>query len=139
VSDTADTSDTATEVWKSGTALVDSIPRTAGGANLHWAADDQLVFLSYQDGWPHLYSARRSGGTKPKLLTPGAFMVEHVSLSADRRTLVYNANAGSDRNDLNRRHLFKVAVDGSSAPVALTTGTGIEWSPVSTADGATVA
>jgi dipeptidyl aminopeptidase/acylaminoacyl peptidase len=62
-----------------------------------------------------------------------------VSLTADRRTLVYNANTGSDRDDLNRRHLFKVSVDGSSAPVALTSGTGIEWSPVATADGRTVA
>jgi Tol biopolymer transport system component len=35
----SDTSDTV-EVWKSGTKLVDSIPRTAGGANLNWAADD---------------------------------------------------------------------------------------------------
>jgi len=139
VSDTSDTFDIATEVWKSGTKLADSLPRTAGGANLHWAADDHLVFLSYQDGWPHLYSVRRSGGMQPKLLTPGAFMVEHVSLSADRRTLVYNANTGSDRDDVNRRHVFKVPVDGSSAPVALTAGTGIEWSPVATADGKTVA
>src|SRR5262245_11473667 len=140
VSDTSDAFDaTATEVWKSGTTLVDSIPRTAGGVNLHWAADDHLVFLSYQDGWPHLYSARRSGGMKPKLLTPGAFMVEHVSLTADGRTLVYSANTGSDRNDLNRRHVFKVAVDGSSAPIALTSGTGLEWSPVATVDGQTVA
>src|SRR5262249_47678868 len=86
-----------------------------------------------------LYSVRRSGGTKPKLLTPGSFMVEHVSLTADGRTLVYSANTGSDRNDLNRRHVFKVAVDGSSAPLALTSGTGLEWSPVATFDGQPVA
>ena len=43
-------------------------------------------FLSYQDGWPHLYSIHHpdKGGT-PLLLTPGAFMVEHVSLTPDRR------------------------------------------------------
>src|SRR3989449_7309072 len=66
-------------------------------------------------------------------------MVEHASLTADRRAMVYSANAGSDRSDINRRHLFKVAVDGSSAPIALTTGTGIEWSPVTTSDSQTVA
>ncbi len=128
------------ESWKSGAALVDSIPRTAGGANLHWAADNTLVFLSYQDGWPHLYSLQQpSKGGAAKLLTPGAFMVEHVSLTPDRRHLVYSANTGADQNDIDRRHVFKVPVDGSSAPIALTKGAGLEWSPVVTGDGRTVA
>src|SRR5262249_21922168 len=59
-------------------------------------------------------------------------------LSADRRFIVYNANTGSDRNDVDRRHLFKVPVDGAS-PVALTGGRGLEWSPAVTADGKYVA
>ena len=97
-------------------------------------------FLSYQDGWPHLYSIHHpdKGGT-PTLLTPGAFMVEHVSLTPDRRFLVYSANTGADRHDIDRRHLFKVPVDGSAPPHALTSGTGLEWSPVVTGDGQTVA
>jgi len=132
--------DAALPSWKSGAALVDSLPRTAGGANLHWAADDHLVFLSYQDGWPHLYSIHHPDkGTAPKLLTPGAFMVEHVSLSPDGRVLVYSANTGADRHDIDRRHVFKVPVDGSSPPVALTKGAGLEWSPAVTGDGQTVA
>jgi len=132
--------DLALQSWKSGAALVDSLPRTAGGANLHWAADDHLVFLSYHDGWPHLYSIHHPDkGTPPKLLTPGAFMVEHVSISPDGRVLVYSANAGADRHDIDRRHVFKVPVDGSTPPVALTRGTGLEWSPAVTGDGQTVA
>jgi dipeptidyl aminopeptidase/acylaminoacyl peptidase len=130
----------AKPAWKSGTAAVDSVPRTAGGINLHWAADDTIVYLSYQDGWPHLYSIQHPmQGGKPKLLTPGAFMVEYVSLSPDRRQIVYNANTGADAHDVDRRHIYKVAVDGSSAPVALTSGQGIEWSPVVTGNGQTVA
>ena len=130
----------ALQSWKSGHALVDSIPRFAGGVNLHWAADDHIVFLSYQDGWPHLYSIHHPGeGGTPKLLTPGAFMVEHVSLTPDGRFLVYSANTGSDSHDIDRRHLFKVPVDGSSAPSPLTGGIGLEWSPVVTGDGQTVA
>ena len=66
-------------------------------------------------------------------------MVEHVSLTPDRRFLVYSANTGADRHDIDRRHLFKVPVDGSAPPVALTRGTGLEWSPVVTGDGQTVA
>jgi dipeptidyl aminopeptidase/acylaminoacyl peptidase len=96
------------------------------------------VFASYQDGWPHLYSITAAGG-KARLLTPGAFMVEHVTLTPDRRFVVYSANTGGDRHDIDRRHLFKVPVDGSAAPVPLTSGTGLEWSPVVTGDGQTVA
>ncbi|MBK7436820.1 MAG: hypothetical protein IPI77_08435 [Saprospiraceae bacterium] len=40
-------------------------------------------FLSYQDGWPHLYSMNAQGGS-PLLLTPGHFMCEHIALSADK-------------------------------------------------------
>ncbi len=130
----------ALQSWKSGNALVDSIPRFAGGVNLHWAADDHIVFLSYQDGWPHLYSIHHPGeGGTPRLLTPGAFMVEHVSLTPDGRFLVYSANTGPDSRDIDRRHLFRVPVDGSSAPSPLTSGIGLEWSPVVTGDGQTVA
>jgi len=125
------------EVWKSGTALADSLPRTLGGSNLHWAAGDRLVFLSYADGWPHLYSVPAAGGTAT-LLTPGPFMVEYVSLSPDRRTLFYNANAGPDPGDIDRRHLFSVAVD-AAPPTQLTTGREIEWNPVVTGDGRSLA
>ena len=131
------TDDAIFESWKSGRALVDSVP---GDVHLRWAADDHIVFRSYQDGWPHLYAIHhpREGG-RPALLTPGAFMVEHVSLTPDGRFLVYSANTGPDRNDGDRRHLYKVPVDGSTPPVALTSGTGLEWSPVVTGDGQTLA
>ena len=129
--------DAIVESWKSGRALVDSVPRDV---HLRWAADDHIVFLSYQDGWPHLYSLHHPGkGGKPALLTPGGFMVEHVSLTPDGRVLVYSANTGREPHDVDRRHLFKVPVDGSSPPVPLTNGTGLEWSPVVTGDGQTVA
>lgn len=127
----------AREVWASGPTLVDSWPRARGGANLRWAAGDRLAFLSYHDGWPHLYSLPATGG-RPLLLTPGSFMVEYVTLSPDRRFLVYNANTGPDRHDVDRRHLYKVPVDAAT-PAALTTGHGIEWSPVVTGDGTFVA
>jgi dipeptidyl aminopeptidase/acylaminoacyl peptidase len=129
--------DSAFESWKSGRGLVDSVVRET---QLRWAADDTIVFMSYQDGWPHLYSIHhpREGG-KPRPLTPGAFMVEHVSLTGDGRFLIYSANTGSDLHDIDRRHLFKVPVDGSVAPAPLTSGTGLEWSPVITGDGNTVA
>ncbi len=123
----------AREIWKSGGALADSFPRVRGGANLNWAAGNRLVFLSYQDGWPHLYSVPVGGGAA-MLLTPGKFMVEYTGMSPDRRFVVFNANTGTDLNDIDRRHLFKVPVDAAK-PAALTSGRGIEWSPLVTADG----
>lgn len=122
------------EVWRSGGSLVDSIPGTLGGPNLNWGEPNRLVFLSYQDGWPHLYSVDAEGGARPRLLTPGPFMVESVALAPDRRTVLYNANTGTDPGDVDRRHLFRVAVDRAE-PVPLTPGDGIEWSPLLTADG----
>jgi dipeptidyl aminopeptidase/acylaminoacyl peptidase len=123
----------------SGHAPVDPILQNPGGIGLRWAADDSLVYLSYRDGFPHLYSIQHPDtGGKPTLLTPGSFMVEQVMLTPDGRFAVYNANTGSDPSDIDRRHLFKVPVNRAS-PAPLTSGTGIEWSPVVTADSQTVA
>src|SRR5262249_43538657 len=133
----------ARPLWTSGNGLVDSVPRTADDRNLRWAAGNRIVFQSYRDGWPHLYSLQTSsdgpGQPRPTLLTAGSFMVEHVALSPDGRRLVYSANAGADGLDVARRHIFSVAVDGSSQPVALTRGSGLEWSPVVTGSGQSVA
>jgi dipeptidyl aminopeptidase/acylaminoacyl peptidase len=126
-----------TRLWTAPETLRGSFPTTHGEANLHWAEGGRVVFLSYQDGWPHLYSLPASGG-EPLLLTPGDFMAEHVSLSPDRRSLVFAANAGNTPDDLHRRHVVRVPVD-KAAPEVLTPGTGLEWSPVVTGDGQWVA
>ena len=121
------------EAWHSGNAMKDGIPGIAGNLPPSWADGDRLVFMGYQDGWPHLYAVAASGGAAT-LLTPGAFMVEHAALTPDRRAIVYSANTGSDRLDIDRRHLFRVPVDAAS-PQALTSGSTIDWSPVVTSDG----
>jgi dipeptidyl aminopeptidase/acylaminoacyl peptidase len=68
------------------------------------------------------------------LLTPGHFEVESVSLSSDRSRLTFSSN----KDDIDRRHLWAVGVHGENF-VSLTPGTGIEWSPVPTADGKALA
>jgi dipeptidyl aminopeptidase/acylaminoacyl peptidase len=118
-------------VWKSPNTLAGSFPDVAGGANLHWAAGNRLVFMAYLDEWPHLYSVAAAGGT-PELLTPGAFMVEHVAESRDQRFMIYDANTGGTAGDDDRRHLFRVAVDHPGS-VALTSGESLEWTPVAAA------
>jgi dipeptidyl aminopeptidase/acylaminoacyl peptidase len=118
-------------VWKSPNTLAGSFPDVAGGANLHWAAGNRLVFMAYLDEWPHLYSVGVAGGTAV-LLTPGAFMVEHVAESRNQRFMIYDANTGSTAGDDDRRHLFRVAVDHPGS-VALTSGESLEWTPVAAA------
>ena len=83
------------------------------------------------DDWPHLYSVSAAGGA-PVLLTPGAFMVEHVAESRDQRFMIYDANTGTTAGDDDRRHLFRVAVDRPGS-VALTSGESLEWTPVAAA------
>jgi dipeptidyl aminopeptidase/acylaminoacyl peptidase len=118
-------------VWKSPNTLAGSFPDVAGQANLHWVAGDRIVFMAYLDDWPHLYSVAASGGA-PVLLTPGAYMVEHVAESRDRQFMIYDANTGTTTGDDDRRHLFRVAVDRPGS-VALTSGDALEWTPVSAA------
>jgi len=139
------TPDQAVAVATSGDPI-DRIARSPVGLGVHWAADDTLVFFSYRDGWQHLYAIQHPGKeSKPVLLTPGNFMVEQVAFTPDRRAVVYNANTGADAADFERRHLYKVELGarGSglapSKAIALTSATGIEWNPVVTGDGKTLA
>jgi len=118
--------------WQSPDTLAGSYPDVAGETNLNWAADDRLVFLAYLDDWPHLYSVAAAGGS-PLLLTPGAFMVEHVALSRDRRSLIYDANSGGTAGDGDRRHLYRVPVD-RAAPAMISSGDTLEWTPVAASD-----
>jgi dipeptidyl aminopeptidase/acylaminoacyl peptidase len=127
----------ARQLWKAPETLRGSLPTTHGGTNLHWAAGGRITYLSYADGWPHLYSIPETGGT-PLLLTPGEFMAEHVTLSPDRTHLVFAGNTGPAADDLHRRHVVRVPVDRAT-PQVLTPGTGVEWSPVAIAGGARVA
>jgi len=119
--------------WHSPETPRGSYTSVPDGPNLMWAAGDRLTFRAELDGWPHLYSLPLAGGD-PVLLTPGAFMVEHVAMSRDRRSLFYSANSGGTDGDGDRRHIFRVPAD-SARPVAITAGEGLEWTPVAAAAG----
>jgi len=127
----------AVEIWKAPATLRGSVPTTQGSFNLHFAAGERIIFLSYHDGWPHLYSISSSGGT-PLLLTPGSYMAEYIQLSYDGKFLVFCGNTGPDPLDVDRRHVVRVPVDRVS-PEVLTPGDGLEWTPVVTGDGNTIA
>ncbi len=98
-----------------------------------WAAGGRLVFPWEADGWTHLYSVPVDGG-QAMLLTPGAFEVEDVAPAHGAQEVFYSSN----QNDAARRHLWMVAAAGG-APVAVTTGQGIECSPAPLSGGDAVA
>jgi len=123
---------TAKEIWHSSNSPQGSLPEIAdqtGGGILNWAADDQLLVASEEDGWQHLYSLSGDGGA-PRLLTPGNCEVEQWHLTPDRKSVLFNSNCG----DVDRRHLSRVNIS-SREVTALTKGEGLEWSPVAPSDG----
>jgi dipeptidyl aminopeptidase/acylaminoacyl peptidase len=123
---------TAKEIWHSSATPQGSYPYMAedtGGGIINWAADDQLVITSEEDGWQHLYAVSADGGA-PKLLTPGNCEVEQWSFTPDKKTVLFNSNCG----DTDRRHVWSVRVSGGT-PSQRTAGQGNEWSPTALADG----
>jgi dipeptidyl aminopeptidase/acylaminoacyl peptidase len=126
------------QLWKAPETLRGSIPTTDGGTNLHWMAGGKIVFVSYHDGWPHIYSISDAGG-EPVLLTPGNFMVEHLQPSADGKFIFCSVNTGADTAlDIDRRHIASVSIDKPGMEL-LTNGTGIETYPVQSGDGQSLA
>jgi dipeptidyl aminopeptidase/acylaminoacyl peptidase len=121
---------TAHQIWRSGDKLDDSLPELSEDNSLKFAANGRIVFASEQDGRNHLYSIAATGGTAT-LLTAGDFDVEDVTLTPDKRSLIFSSN----QDDIDRRHLWRVAVSGGSPQQALTKGDTMEWSPVVTGDG----
>jgi dipeptidyl aminopeptidase/acylaminoacyl peptidase len=127
----------STQAWKAAEGQGSAYRETDSEDQLHWTAGDRIVFPWERDGWLHFYSVPVAGGDA-KLLTPGDFEVEHVSLSDDRKTLVFDSN----QDDIDRRHIWRIGFDQSGAatpPDALTKGDGIETQPLVASDGTTVA
>lgn len=119
-------------LWRAERGRGSVFHEVAADQQLQWVGG-RIVFPWERDGWTHLYSIPEEGGAAA-LLTPGEFEVEHVSVTPDRRELLFASNQG----DIERRHLWRVKPAGG-VPVAVTTGKGVEWAPVMTAEGGAVA
>ena len=121
------------EVWKAdegpGSAFADEVPATEN--HLWFTADSKIIFPWEKDGWAHLYSLDIKNG-EIKLLTPGHGEVENVTLSLDKKSIIYCTNIG----DISRRHIYKVSPQ--STPEVLTKGEGIEYAPAALANGIAV-
>ncbi|MBV8673961.1 MAG: S9 family peptidase, partial [Acidobacteriaceae bacterium] len=119
----------AREIWRAKPGRGSVFHEADTDHQLAWAAGNRIVFPWEGDGWAHLYSIEVAGG--PAIpLTPGEFEVENVALSLDSKFVYYSSNQG----DIDRRHLWRVAVVGG-APEQVTRGDGIEVAPAVTTDG----
>ncbi len=120
------------EIWRSTNDANGSFPNEGDWESnaFQFAAGNRLVFASQEDGWLHLYSISTDDGAAATLLTPGDYSFEDVSLTPDRKELVYSSN----ENDIDRRHIWRVSID-HPGPVALTKGDSIEWTPITTGNG----
>lgn len=118
------------EVWRAEPGDGSAFRGIVASNQLFWTADDRIVFPWEANGWTLLYAVPADGGEE-RLLTPGRFEVEYVTLGPDGRTIWYNANEG----DIDRRDLFRVRASGGS-PERVTRGDAIEWEPTPLADGA---
>jgi dipeptidyl aminopeptidase/acylaminoacyl peptidase len=116
------------EIWRAERGKGSVFHEVVAERQLFWAGD-RIAFPWERDGWVHLYSVPVAGGAAT-LLTPGEFEVEHVTISSNGREMIYASNQG----DIDRRHVWRVPAAGG-APVAVTRGTGIEWSPAVAEDG----
>ncbi|HUQ88308.1 MAG TPA: prolyl oligopeptidase family serine peptidase [Vicinamibacterales bacterium] len=122
----------AKQVWKADAGYGSAFQAVVSDSQLYWGAGDRLVFPWEKDGWLHLYSVAANGG-KATLLTPGNFEVEYVNIASNGAKMIYNSN----QDDIDRRHVWTVPVDGSAKPTIALKSSGSEWQPSMTSDGFT--
>jgi len=118
------------EVFRADEGVGSAFHGWNSASQMYWGAGDHIVFPWEKNGWLNLWSVSAAGGG-PMDLTPGDFEVQFGSITPDGREILYDSNQG----DLDRKHLWRVPVDGSRPPQAVTEGKGIEWSPVLTIRG----
>jgi len=119
--------DAAKEIWKAPTTLRGSVPAIPGRYNLHWPQMDRILFTSYHDGWPHLYSIHPNGSNF-KQLTKGNFAIEEITVSSNGQLVAFSTNYGPSPQDIDRRHIGLVHLRQNQLQL-LTPGDGIETSP----------
>ncbi|MEM1328368.1 MAG: prolyl oligopeptidase family serine peptidase [Bacteroidota bacterium] len=119
-----------TMLWKAKAGMGSIFRSVNANHQLHWMADDRLIFPYEGSGWLQFWSIDTKKGNPAQPLTKNEdFEVQFAHLSHDRTTLLYSSNQG----DINRRHLWQLKSGGQST--AVTPGKGIEWSPVITPKG----
>lgn len=122
----------AKEIWKADEGMGSLFKGITVSNSILWGAGDYLVFPWEKDGWVNMYSVPASGG-KAIMITQGHSEVQFVSLTPDGKEIIFDSNS----KDIDRKHLYRVSVSGGKI-TEVTSGKGIEWSPVMTNDNSIV-
>jgi dipeptidyl aminopeptidase/acylaminoacyl peptidase len=120
------------ELWKADPGRGSAFSEIVASKQLFWTKDDHIAFPWEKTGWKILYAIAEAGGA-PVPLTASDAEVEDVSLAEDGETVLYSTN----KADIDRRHVWQARATGSNAR-ELSSGEGIECSPVSSAAGIAV-
>lgn len=117
------------EIWKAKPGAGSNFWAISAENQLFWGANDQIIFPYEGDGWLHLYAVNANGGAA-RLLTPGNFEVQYVTMSLDGKSMIYASN----QEDMDRQHIWKADIISGKVE-ALTAGASIQWLPAVAADG----
>ncbi|MDA7980084.1 MAG: prolyl oligopeptidase family serine peptidase [Pirellulales bacterium] len=101
-------------------------------AEVRWTTPDRLIYASERDGWKRLYAVGLNRRRRSRAVSPERAEVEEFTVGKDGQVF-FTTNA----EDIDRRHIWTIGRRGNAR--RLTSDTGIQWSPVPTADGAYVA
>ena len=99
--------------------------------------EKELVFESYHQGWQHLFALDLASKSLHSL-TPGDYMVEQIKSTQSGSQLVFSANTGSEKEDLDRRHIGSIDLKTKKLTWE-TSGDGIEAYPVGLGGGDKIA
>ena len=116
-------------VWTADAGPGSVFHPTLTSEGLLWAAGDRLVFVWEKTGWLLPYSVDAKGGAA-RPLASGPAELAYMTLTPDRRRLLFASNAG----DIDRLHIWTAdPARGNAAPL-VTAKDGIEAFPQAAAD-----
>ena len=118
-------------VWTADAGNGSVVNPLGQNGNLLWGAGDRLVFPWEKTGWEHLWSVSADNGGAATPVSPaGDYEVFNVSLSPDRKEVLYSSN----QDDIDHRHIFASSVAGG-ATREVTNGETVADYPVVASDG----
>jgi dipeptidyl aminopeptidase/acylaminoacyl peptidase len=93
---------------------------------------DEIIYVSEQDGWRHLYLIDAKEGRLKNQITRGEWVIRGVDkVDEDKRQVWFRASGMNTNQDPYLIHYYRINFDGTGL-VALTAGNGnhtVQWSP----------